>query len=68
MTRLTSWSRPTPPTFDHDSWTRRNSYLSPQQCRSMGLCPACGGRGGLWWSTGDEYGYTPCRHCQHQCL
>lgn len=65
MSRLTAWSRPTPSSFDHEAWTRRNSDLTPEQCQTQGLCVDCGGRGGLWWSFGDEYGYTPCRHCQH---
>ena len=30
MTRITAWSRPTNPEFDHDAWTRRNSDLTPQ--------------------------------------
>ncbi|WP_150246158.1 hypothetical protein [Nocardiopsis quinghaiensis] len=61
--RPAAWSRPTPPRFDHTAWTRRNSGLSPQQCQAQGLCVACGGRGGLWWSFGAEFGYTPCREC-----
>ncbi|SHK30631.1 hypothetical protein SAMN05421803_11766 [Nocardiopsis flavescens] len=61
--RPAAWSRRTPVGFDHAAWMRRNSPLTPAQCEAQGLCVDCGGRGGLWWSFGAEYRYTPCRSC-----
>lgn len=63
MKRPLPWSRRAPRGFDHDAWTRRNSDLTPVQCYSYGLCVTCGGLEGLWWSFGDQFGYTPCPEC-----
>ncbi|MGW5173149.1 hypothetical protein ACWERY_02125 [Streptomyces sp. NPDC004082] len=44
-------------------WEAQNSYLSPNEAATRGLCWHCGGKGANWTAFGGVQRKVPCGLC-----